>query len=79
MKIENIGYVPNSHQGMKLKYPWNKMNIGDGFTINCQESDMVNKRSTLLNAAKSYAKLNDPSMKFVTRRTDNGISIWRVE
>lgn len=55
-----------------LKYPWDKMEIGDSIFL---ESDDFNKREAVRCSAYIYGKRHGKT--FESRVTANGIGVWR--
>lgn len=58
---------------VKLKYPFNEMEVGDSFY---GEGEVRTKLST---AAYLWCKKNNNDWKFITRRYENGYRVWRTK
>lgn len=65
IKIEKDIPIPKNRR--KQKYPWHDMEVGDSFLI---------QRNTL-----SMGAVNDrySPKKFIARKVENGVRIWRIE
>jgi hypothetical protein len=58
--------------GRTAKYPFGSMKVGESFAVGTDESGV--KR--IQRAAAAFARRN--AVKLVTRRTDNGVRVWRT-
>jgi hypothetical protein len=79
-KIEK-GIEPVNPNGGKLGkpriYPFDKMEIGDSFFV---ESNNVNQtRNSLGACCYNYVKRNDPEKKFMVRKVEGGVRVWRIK
>lgn len=72
-KIESGVPMPNT-KGRKLKYPFDKMKVGDSF-----ELPKGSPKTTVLNAANSWLRRNNPQGKFSIRFHNDKLRIWRVK
>lgn len=59
--------IPKGGRGSK-KYPFEEMEIGDSFEAS---------GGNVQGSAVSFA-LRNPEYKFKTRKTENGIRVWRI-
>jgi len=67
-QIEKNVPIPEGHgRGTPLKYPWNKMEIGDSIVVPSKTG-----QQSALKYGQRY------SLKFRTRKVDGGYRIWRV-
>jgi hypothetical protein len=64
---KNIPLPPRRGGGVS-KYPWATMKVGDSFLAT----------KSAVAASVSYCRHNK-NVKFVSRKTDKGIRIWRVK
>ena len=69
-KIENS--VPLPIEKIK-KYPFEEMEQGQSFTV------IPDKRASVYNSAKQFAKKNQLNWIFITRREGELIRIWRIK
>lgn len=70
--IEKNVPIPNT-KGRKLKYPFDKMKIGDSFKLKNVP------KNTILNAAKSWAKRQKNKYEFTIRYINGATRIWRIK
>ena len=79
IKIESGVEIPQPEAPLrKMKYPFNCLSAGDSFVFPVEEGedrDVVQNR--LRSAAANWGR--DHGVKFVTRRVQNGIRVWRVK
>lgn len=75
-KIDNNVPIPGHKAGTKegYKYPFNDMRVGDSFLV---QPDPVSGRNKIAAACSQHSKRHGG--KFITRKTPEGIRIWRVE
>lgn len=66
--------IPKPRNGA-LKYPWDKMEIGDSVQFG-REDHTEERLSSIQNAARQYGARHDRS--FVSRTDDNCLTIWRI-
>ena len=59
--------------GVKCKYPWVDMSIGDSFEAGPYDPDLKNNVAA---AASQYAKRN--GVKFTLRKHNRGLRVWRI-
>ena len=70
-KIEKGIPIPEGKgTGRKIKYPFNKMEVGD--------SILCDKRS-VLSAGNSWARRNFPERKFKSQKEGDKTRLWRVK
>jgi hypothetical protein len=80
IKIEKNIQIPKSKgAGAPLKYPFNKLNIGDSFFIPFNKDSKLNLGNSLRISAILWAKRNNPKIRFTTRSSNGGIRIWRIK
>ncbi|MBA7529769.1 hypothetical protein ES705_21968 [subsurface metagenome] len=75
--IEKDIPIPDACE-LSRKYPFQKMNIGDSFTIEATQENINKLRSSVATAAYSWAKRKGDDRKFSTRVNGNEIGVWRV-
>ncbi len=71
MKLEKGVAIPRAHAVGTSLYPFPNMKIGDSFIV------PLVKGATAASAASWYGKRH--KMKFISRRFENGVRIWRVK
>ena len=83
IKIEKNIPVPVSYTKNNLKYPFDKMEVGDSFFIPFKEEDTLEEKRKITNAVSSSSftykrskKLNN--LGFATRMTKEGVRCWRT-
>jgi len=59
----------------RIRYPWKKMEVGDSFLFP-KEISHPQVGSIVAKATKRYSRMG---CKYVTRKTDEGIRVWRVK
>ena len=81
-KIEKNIPIPSIPKKNLLKYPFNEMEIGDSFFVPWSEEEkksklrMQRKRTSILGSARN---LKSNKIKIKTRKSEDGIRIWKVE
>ena len=69
---------PQSAPLRKMKYPFNRLNVGDSFVYPVTSPDDVEAvQNRLQSAAANWGRSR--GMRFVTRRVTQGIRVWRVK
>ena len=69
---------PQSTPLRKMKYPFNRLNVGDSFVYPVTSPDDVEAvQNRLQSAAANWGRSR--GMRFVTRRVTQGIRVWRVK
>jgi len=58
------------------KYPWQEMEKGDSFLVPCAISEIKHMESSVTSCRHHAQKVT--GFKFVIRRTNRGIRVWRV-
>ncbi len=79
-KIEKeISIPPKYRKAKEIFFPLDEMEVGDSFlVVNGMETPTGrDARVALIQYASAYSKRTNK--KFTTRKTDNGIRIWRFE
>lgn len=72
-KIEKGVALPATvRSGGKAKYPWNDMEIGDSFFVQGA------KVETFYTLTATQNK-KDASKRFIARKVEDGVRVWRVE
>lgn len=59
--------------GRVAKYPFRDMSVGDSFEADMSEAEA----KQVQRAAAAYARRN--KCKFITRRSNTGVGVWRTE
>jgi hypothetical protein len=70
-KIEKGIKIPKNSKGVGLKYPFDKLKVGDSFAVGIDEMDKA-KRTAYL-----YARRH--GIKIETRAIEGGARIWRTK
>ena len=73
-EIEKNVPKPVTMKAYHSKYPFGTMEVDDSFLI---PNAKVEEKIWVRQAASHYAKRNN--VKFVTRTTDEGLRVWRVQ
>lgn len=69
--------IPNKHGSRTtIKYPLDKMNVGDSFLVECDSSD-YSETNKIRGRVQYQSKT--VTGKFVTRKVEKGVRIWRSE
>lgn len=70
-KIDKNIPIPSKYsKGIKTKYPWRELEVGDSFFVE-------NRTSTqMINTSKNTSK--NSGHKYVCRKEGNGCRVWRV-
>ena len=76
LKIEKNIPIPAPHRGVNrpLKYPWDKLEIGDSVLIPAKNKS---DKETIRTAATSYGRKR--KMLFVSRTVEGGVRVWRTK
>ena len=61
--------------GHGIQYPWDKMEVGDSFFLECSD----NRRISILSNAISYYKSHIKGAKLTTRKEGKGYRFWRIK
>lgn len=64
--------IPYKHYLGGSKYPFHKLEVGDSFLL----PDSIGAKA-FRTSATQYGKRHN--MKFLTRKVENGVRIWRTE
>lgn len=79
-KIEkNIPIPPEEAEDKTEKYPFDGMEVGDSFLVECEPSMRKVYRSTLEVAALDWAIRRESKAKFTARDAFKGVRVWRVK
>lgn len=80
-KIEKGIPIPERYTRKTPKYTWDywsKMEVGDSVLIKIDEPDPMGKiQASIVGYAINYGKNYDK--KFVSRKQESGVRIWRVK
>ena len=78
-QIESGVEIPPQSQPLrKMKYPFNRLNVGDSFVFPvATDEDREAIQNRLQSAAANWGRSR--GMRFVTRRVTQGIRVWRVK
>jgi hypothetical protein len=74
MQIEKAIPIPVFAREYVSEYPFAEMGVGDSFLV---ESDQRSDHRRVRSRSQYYARLNN--VRFVTRRVNGGLRVWRVE
>lgn len=77
---KNIPMPDSLRGGPSKKYPFHLMTVGDSFASQfASENAAKLGQKSLCATARTWAKRNDPSWRFVTRVNGCEVRIWRVK
>jgi hypothetical protein len=73
--VEKSVEMPMGNGGRKVKnsYPYEKMEVGDSFLVNGGSKSLMSQMCT-----KNKREGERLGKKFVARRVDDGVRIWRA-
>ena len=71
VEMSNLPIPESVCRGRIYRFPFNKLEIGKCFIV-------VGLSRNVLSSYKSYAEKH-LGMKFVTKKIDKGIAVWRVQ
>ena len=77
-EIESNIPIPDPECGVKSKYPFADMKIGDSFLMPYADKTPVKQRMVLIHAIRHFRRKH-PDRTFATRQQDTGIRVWRTE
>lgn len=63
----------------RSKYPFGEMEIGDSFLIQLNGDRVNNVQMKVNQAAKTYRSASRSDFKIKTRKTDEGLRVFRIE
>ncbi len=77
--------VPSTQWRTNVKYPWERLSVGDSVFIDCL--DINSKRhvtpylaaQTVKSSTVAFRHAHQPSWKFIVRTVENGCRVWRTE
>jgi len=72
-KIEKdipVGFTGHEHK-YNGKYPLSKMDVGDSFVVSVEQTESIRATSA------KYAKMT--GTKFMTRKFEGGVRVWRIQ
>lgn len=77
IEIEKNIPIPGSSG---LKYPFDKMEVGDSFYVELKGDEKAHSvQSNLMTNAKGYAIRRKLDWQFISRKTELGIRVWRIK
>lgn len=77
---KNVPIPPKIHGGVRRKYFFGEMEIGDSFFIPVlPPKDKLSIQTSVLAAHHMYNKSHGTHIKITTRQVADGVRIWRVE
>lgn len=80
IKIERNIALPPKRGNHGVCYPFDKMEIGDSFSVPTPKHRKVQSfASTLSSCARSWANAHGKKVKFTCRIQDNNVRIWRIK
>ena len=77
-KIES-GIPLNQKRKEIVRFPFDKMKIGDSFYVPKKEQPIGSSRLSIYTAVKSFNSFNGKKVKISTRGDDNGLRGWRIK
>ena len=60
------------------RYPWAEMEVGDSFFVEDKEN-IYSQQSSLSTAGRVWANAHKNGSKFITRKVEKGLRIWRIK
>lgn len=69
--------VPKVRPAGGPKYPWGSLQVDESFLVPCAEIDLASVMNGLT-SCKSWAQ-KKLGYRFVMRRTNKGVRVWRVK
>ncbi len=77
MKIEKNIPIPKKY--CLTKYPFQEMEIGDSFFVECDTKEGRKTMCTINSSKTNYIKRFDPEKMFLMRLVEGGIRVWRTK
>jgi hypothetical protein len=69
--------VPFERKKKETKYPFDKMEVGDSFFVECDEFNSSSRRASTMALALYHTK--SEKKKFKSALCDGGFRVWRVK
>jgi hypothetical protein len=60
------------------KYPWDEMEVGDMFFVECDEKQRGAISSSVATSGRAWARYNNKPHKLSVRKMDGGFGVWRI-
>ena len=72
--------VPLPSKGRYVKFPWNKLEVGDSFFVAAlNKNDSVKTQSRLHTSLRDFQRYGGEQIKIQTTQVDGGVRVWRIE
>jgi len=65
--------------GRPRKYPFDEMEVGESFKVECPPEKISYQRHRILVAARAHSEYHKLGRRYISRKVDGGCRIWRVE
>lgn len=76
-KIEKNVEIPVVHS--RVKYPWDKMEVGDSVLIQAEENQsLFNLKRIVGPSARYYGQRTGKEFKTLMAHEENGVRVWRI-
>jgi len=83
--VESDVPIPSTNWRTNVKYPWERLEVGDSVFIDCL--DINSKRhvtpylaaQTVKSSTAAFRRDHQPTRRFIVRSVDNGCRVWRTE
>lgn len=63
-----------------LRYPFAQMDVGDSFLVECPDERKSAVRSNVATSAWKHSLLHYyGNRKYITRKVEGGVRVWRIE
>ena len=80
IKVEHDKPMPDNSVGIRGKYPWSQMKVGDSFFVAVEgDASLIRLRMNALSSGRSWAKYNGGTARFGSRTVAGSVRIWRVQ
>lgn len=77
-KIEKGIAIPDAGRTNNCKWPFNDMGVGDSCIVIPLKEYTREIHTFIANAARSYGWTKNPRWKYATRKTAEGLRVWRI-
>lgn len=74
-----IPYIPSMRGCKPMKYPLDRMEIGDSFFIACDENMIQKVMSRIKTCSVAYRKRSRRDVSFRSLGFVNGVRTWRIK
>lgn len=81
IEIEKGVPIPNKDAG-RVRYPFGELKIEESFFVPAKskrKEDINSLQRNMGSLIAQWRRNNDLTRKFATRRTEDGVRVWRIE